>query len=538
MTHCFAKTTMTEDPDLPEAFDFEDQTKTQTKLPDSELRMSMGILYQSEGRLLHGLNRYNLVVGIKLPEIDLQLNVDRPPNDINDFINHCRQLTSIPMLVNLCEQIWPLYHNFRNQELKHQHTIQQIMCRDLPAMLSTYKPSDSLCKITLPDYDNDIDAMDTYIMMDKIGNSIRNLKTKALTNNTRYSLQDNNKTVLPTSSPTNRQSRQRYSLPTKRVRYVPHPLPDTRNSTHRNKRFISTLVSLAYDGFKTYIQHKQNKKLFKGIKLLQKRQNVLENRIQTVHDDMLAIAKATLHDINQVKEDLHITKTRIAHIASSILAVEDKVREWKETTTDNTATIIYLTAIVGHFLPEIERCMSYYEYLIHHLDELTAAIDDLSNGQLSPSVIKPGLLQDLISQVESKINNQFPQYTLALSIAEMYYNIPVVKFMSMHNMLGIQIPLWMQQHLQTPLNLYAIRTVPVPYHINSELSNSQDNTNTQQSYTWLHPKHELIALSYSTYIPLDKVQIQNCLKFGNFFFCEQTLLTQHSTGHTCECYIL
>ena len=80
---CTAKSIVTEAPELPD--DFEDQTKTQTKLPDSELRMSMGILYQSEGRLLHGLNRYNLVVGIKLPEIDFKLNVDRPSNDINNL---------------------------------------------------------------------------------------------------------------------------------------------------------------------------------------------------------------------------------------------------------------------------------------------------------------------------------------------------------------------------------------------------------------------------------------------------------------------
>ena len=139
--------------------------------------------------------------------------------------------------------------------------------------------------------------------------------------------------------------------------------------------------------------------------------------------------------------------------------------------------------------------MSYYEYLIHHLDELTNAVDDLSNGQLSPPVIKPGLLQELISQVETELKSQFPQYKLALSIVEMYYNIPVVKFMSFNNMLGIQIPLWMQMHLQTALNLYAIRTVPVPYHINSEISDSQDKFNTQHSYMWLYPKHELIALS-------------------------------------------
>ena len=77
MTLCTATVPpITEASDLPH--EFEEQTKTQTKLPDSELRMSMGILYQSEGRLLHRLNRYNLVVGLKLPEINFDLNRDRP----------------------------------------------------------------------------------------------------------------------------------------------------------------------------------------------------------------------------------------------------------------------------------------------------------------------------------------------------------------------------------------------------------------------------------------------------------------------------
>ena len=211
---CTDKSIVTEAPELPD--DFEDQSKTQTKLPDSELGMSMGILYQSEGRLLHGPNRYNLVVGIKLPEIDFKLNVDRPSNDINDFINHCKLLTSIPIIVKLCIQIWLLYHNFRNQELKHQHTIQQIMCRDLPAMLSTYKPSDTLCKIIIPDYDDDIEFMDTYSMMKKIGTSIYYTNSDQA-NITTDLLQGNDKTVLPSSSPAKR-------LPTKRIRYVPSPV--------------------------------------------------------------------------------------------------------------------------------------------------------------------------------------------------------------------------------------------------------------------------------------------------------------------------
>ena len=50
----------------------------------------------------------------------------------------------------------------------------------------------------------------------------------------------------------------------------------------------------------------------------------------------------------------------------------------------------------------------------------------------------------------------------------------------------------------------------------------------------LHPKHQLLAMRYSTYVPLDIAHIHDCFHFGNTYFCVQVFLTQHSTKHTCE----
>ena len=73
---------------------------------------------------------------------------------------------------------------------------------------------------------------------------------------------------------------------------------------------------------------------------------------------MLAIAKATLHDINQVRDDLHHSKVRTDHIATRLLTVEEEVRVWKGHVADNTAALLYVTTIIGHLLPEMECCMS------------------------------------------------------------------------------------------------------------------------------------------------------------------------------------
>ena len=113
--------------------------------------------------------------------------------------------------------------------------------------------------------------------------------------------------------------------------------------------------------------------------------------------------------------------------------------------------------------------------------------------------------------------------------------------MFLGNMLGVHIPLFVQHHTQKALDLYHLQTVPVPYHINQELIEDQSKGNHEmdQSYTQLQPKHDLFAMSYSTYIPLDHVEIQNCFKFGNMYFCEQSFITHHSTGHACvQCHFL
>ena len=223
-------------------------------------------------------------------------------------------------------------------------------------------------------------------------------------------------------------------------------------------------------------------------------------------------------------------------LANRLINAETNLQKVADRADGNQLAIEYLALVLGQNFPNLERGLSQYEHILHELDVLIDATDNLSNGLLSPSVIRPGELQIMIGELELILRKEFPQYTLALSLAELYYNIPMVKFMFLGNMLGVHIPLFVQHHTQKALDLYHLQTVPVPYHINQELIEDQSKGNHEmdQSYTQLHPKHDLLAMSYSTYIPLDHVEMQNCFKFGNMYFCEQSFITHHSTGHTCE----
>ena len=203
------------------------------------------------------------------------------------------------------------------------------------------------------------------------------------------------------------------------------------------------------------------------------------------------------------------TNARTDYLANRLINAETNLQKVADRTDDNWLATEYLALVLGQIFPNLERGLSQYEHIFHEPDVLIDAIDNLSNGLLSPSVIRPGELQIMIGELELILRKEFPQYTLALSLAELYYNIPMIKFMFLGNMLGVHIPLFVQHHIQKVLDWYHLQTVPVPYHINQELieDQSKGNHKMDQSYTQLQPKHDLLAMSYSTYIPLNHVEM-------------------------------
>ena len=168
----------------------------------------------------------------------------------------------------------------------------------------------------------------------------------------------------------------------------------THQAGNRHKRFVTTLLTLAFDGFKTYISHKADKKLIKGMKIIRKNQKIMNKRITTVENDMLALAQATLHDLNELQNQLENTNARTDYLANRLINAETNLHKVADKTDDNWLAIEYLALVLGQIFPNLERGLSQYEHILHELDVLIDAIDNLSNGLLSPSVIRPGDLQN------------------------------------------------------------------------------------------------------------------------------------------------
>ena len=427
------------------------QPKAQGEMPESEIRMGYGILYQAYGKLLHGLNKFHLVVGLELPKFKFHL--DRPIIHFNDYQEYCKNLAAVDVILVLCIEVWPLYLHYRYQEVWFQYKIKEKLCSDLPAMLNGYQPPTELCNLELPPL-KDIDPIQHYrvISTHPIYDTLGNLQTINSIMLQKALLEMKNKRNLTSDN----EARQKGANGSR----------FTHQADNRHKRFVTTLLSLAFDGFKIYISHKADKKLIKGKKIIRKNQKIMDKRITTVENDMLALAQATLHDLNELQDQLENTNARTDYLANRLINAETNLQKVADRADGNQLAIEYLALVLGQIFPNLERGLSQYEHILHEPDVLIDAIDNLSNGLLSPSVIRPGELQIMIGELELILRKEFPQYTLALSLAKLYYNIPMVKFMFLGNLLGVHIPLFVQHHTQKDLDLYHLQTVPVPYHIN------------------------------------------------------------------------
>ena len=197
---------------------------------------------------------------------------------------------------------------------------------------------------------------------------------------------------------------------------------------------------------------------------------------------------------------------------------------------DNSNSILFLSGTISVLLSEMERYLALHERVKSELDHILDALDNLSNNLLSHSVM-PSVLKRLIQHVRQQLAEKYSNYELVITEVHDYYNIPVSSFDYMDGILGVFVPLFIRPSLQEPMYIYNIRTIPVSYHINTDMI---DETENENAYTHIIPDTEMVAMNRDTYINVDQSELKQCIKFSVMYFCEQTFLMKHTSEHTCE----
>ena len=102
----------------------------------SEIRFGYGLLYEHRGQLLHGLNKYHLLVGVEMPKFTFT----QYPYQLEQHLN-CRHFINMTVLYNVCYSLVPLCINYRTKELQYHDEINQILESDLPAIMPSFNGS-------------------------------------------------------------------------------------------------------------------------------------------------------------------------------------------------------------------------------------------------------------------------------------------------------------------------------------------------------------------------------------------------------------
>ena len=150
----------------------------------------------------------------------------------------------------------------------------------------------------------------------------------------------------------------------------------------------------------------------------------------------------------------------------------------------------------------------------------------LTKGYLPNTLITPKKLQEILSKVKNSLLTTNPDYTLVLDRLHQYYDMQLVTFGIDRNMnLVIQFPIFIQLHMQKPLILYQLETVPVPI---------LDQNTKAQSYTHLRIKKPYVALNSETYISLRQQELRSCKRISHEFYCEEFFIVKHKSSYSCK----
>ena len=164
--------------------------------------------------------------------------------------------------------------------------------------------------------------------------------------------------------------------------------------------------------------------LKKGMKKLFEQQHHLENKVVRLEDDMISLAHVAIEGLQHLQGELIRQGRHIRNLTLRVRRLEITLTNMNFHITDNTNAIRFLSSLFGLLLSDLNRYLMLYETILSELDHFLDALDNLSNNQLSHSVIPPKEMNDLITHVKDVLETTYPSYELIVSEVHDYYNLP------------------------------------------------------------------------------------------------------------------
>ena len=245
----------------------------------------------------------------------------------------------------------------------------------------------------------------------------------------------------------------------------------------------------------------------------------------------LCLAKTSIDSLEHFQKELVRQGQHKQLLTSRVRQLEIAVEHHDNQLNDNRNSIRFLSSMFGILLSDLIMYLMLYENILSALDHFLDALDNLSNNQLSHTVVSADIMRILITHVQQVLESDYPEYELVVLEVHDYYSLPISTFASKGATLVIHVSFYIKPKNQEPLFMYDIKTIPEPYHMNEKLV---DETESKYTYTKIKPSTRLMAMGSNTQINLDYNQLVHCTKYNILFFCEKMFLEKKGNEHTCE----
>ena len=106
--------------------------------PESEIRFGWGLSYNYIGQMHHNLNKYDVIVGLKIPDFRV-IPYYKPFSRDPKYCHKWNTGIKTKLLFETCQKIWPAYIGTIAKLDDSQERIKHIMEKEIPAVIPDFK---------------------------------------------------------------------------------------------------------------------------------------------------------------------------------------------------------------------------------------------------------------------------------------------------------------------------------------------------------------------------------------------------------------
>ena len=125
---------------------------------------------------------------------------------------------------------------------------------------------------------------------------------------------------------------------------------------------------------------------------------------------MISLAKPTLTSLDHFQEELVRQGEHIKHLINRVKHIEMAMQHHEHQITDNRNSITFLGNMFGELLSDLNRYLMLYKSILSELNHFLDALDNLSNNQLSNSLVSADVMNILSSHVQQVLDMDYPDY--------------------------------------------------------------------------------------------------------------------------------